>query len=457
MYDLLVIGAGSGGVRAARMAAAFGARVAIAEDRFYGGTCVNVGCVPKKLFMYASHYGEDFADAAGYGWSVGQVDFDWPTLVANKDAEINRLKGIYRNMLVQAGVDVIDGRARFESNNEVSIEGQRYQAKNFLIASGSRSFLPHFPGSEFVSLSDDLFSLPALPKRAVVVGGGYIAVEFAGILNGLGVEVTLLHRGPQLLRRFDIDIRQELHRELAEKGIRLLLERQVHEISEVSDAEQAQGRLKLDLGHDEAEFTDHVFYATGRVPNSDALGLENTEVETGARGEVLVDERYRTAAAGIYAVGDVIDRVQLTPVALAEGMFVARSLFGGEDNPPRAIDYTQIASAVFSQPSAASIGPSEEEARMKYADISIFRSSFRRLKNTLSGNPERTLMKLIVEKATDKVIAAHMVGPDAGEIIQGLAVAIKAGATKAHFDSTIGIHPTSAEEFVTMRTPVEPT
>ncbi|GAA3979225.1 glutathione-disulfide reductase [Allohahella marinimesophila] len=457
MYDLFVIGAGSGGVRAARTAAALGAKVAIAEDRFYGGTCVNVGCVPKKLFMYASHYGEDFGDSAGYGWSVSQTSFDWPTLVANKDTEINRLKGIYRNMLLQAGVDVIDGRARFESNNEVSIDGQRYQAKNFLIASGSRSFLPHFPGSEFVSLSDDLFSLPSLPKRAVVVGGGYIAVEFAGILNGLGVEVTLLHRGPQLLRRFDIDIRQELHRELAGKGIRLLLERQVHEITEVVDAEDQGGRLKLDLGHDEAEFTDHVFYATGRVPNSDALGLENTEVETGARGEVLVDEHYRTAAAGIYAVGDVIDRVQLTPVALAEGMFVARDLFGGEANLPRPIDYTQIASAVFSQPSAASIGPSEEEARMKYADVSIFRSSFRRLKNTLSGNPERTLMKLIVDKATDKVLAAHMVGPDAGEIIQGLAVAIKAGATKDDFDSTIGIHPTSAEEFVTMRTPVEPT
>ena len=446
MYDLVVIGAGSGGVRCARMSAQKGAKVAIIEERFYGGTCVNVGCVPKKLFVYASHIGEDFHDAKGYGWSVKGSQFDWGTLVENKNTEIARLNGIYENLLKNAGVTIFDGRGRIKSPNAVEVNGEILETKNILIATGSKAFVPEFPGSEHALISDHMFYLESLPTHAVVVGGGYIAVEFAGILAGLGVKTDLVYRGPALLKRFDVDVREHLAAELDQKGIKVHLNADIKSIEKVSGKE-----LLCQLGNGDSLPTGLVLYATGRVPLTTDLGLENAGVSTGRNGEVLVDHNYQTNVPGIYAVGDVIDRAQLTPVALAEGMYVSNKLFGGQ---PASVDYERIPTAVFSQPSVATIGPTEEEARQQYPELKVFKSSFRALKNTLSGNPEKTLMKLLVDGATDKVVAAHMVGHEAAEIIQGVAIAIRAGATKQIFDTTIGIHPSSAEEFVTMRTPV---
>ncbi|WP_020408197.1 glutathione-disulfide reductase [Hahella ganghwensis] len=446
MYDLIVIGAGSGGVRCARMSAQKGAKVAIIEERFYGGTCVNVGCVPKKLFVYASHYGEDFHDARRFGWDVRSSQFDWPTLVENKNAEISRLNGIYENLLKNSGVTIYNGRGRLTSPNTVEVNGETLQTKNILIATGSYPFKPDFPGSEHALISDHMFYLDSLPSHAVVVGGGYIAVEFAGILAGLGVSTHLIYRGASLLKRFDVDVRNHLAEELERKGIQVHLSNNIESMEKLSEKEF---RLKLSSG-DELS-TGLVLYATGRKPLTHDLGLEKAGVTLGPEGEVQVNEHYQSNIPNIYAVGDVINRMQLTPVALAEGMYVSSQLFGGEPVP---VDYERIPTAVFSQPSVATVGPTEEDARVQYPDLKVFRSSFRALKNTVSGNQERTMMKLMVDGATDKVVAAHMVGPEAAEIVQGIAVAIRAGATKQIFDTTIGIHPSSAEEFVTMREPV---
>mgnify|MGYP003640728483 FL=1 len=442
IYDLFVIGAGSGGVRAARMSAGFGAKVAIAESRYLGGTCVNVGCVPKKLFSYAAHYGEDFADARGFGWDSVVSDLDWPRLRDNKTKEIERLNGIYGNLLRNAGVELINGHARFVDANTIEVDGVRYTAKNILIAVGGWPFIPNIPGREFAISSNELFYLDKLPKHAVVVGGGYIATEFAGILHGLGVEVEQIYRRDLFLRGFDTEIREQLAMEMKQKGIALRFNDNVTAISEQG------GQYLLSLESGATLLTDQVLYATGRKPLLEGLGLENTKVSLNEQGYIDVDTGFQTAEPSIYAVGDVTGGMELTPVALAEGMNLAKRLFKGDNT---VLDYRFIPTAIFSQPNLATVGFSEEEARERYSEIAVFTSRFTHLKHTLSGNSSKTFLKLIVDKGSDKVVGAHMMGDDAGEIIQGLAVAIKAGATKADFDSTIGIHPTVAEEFVTMR------
>ena len=449
MYDLVVIGAGSGGVRCARMSAQQGAKVAIVEDRFYGGTCVNVGCVPKKLFVYASHYGEEFRDARGFGWSGPAPEFSWSTLVANKNAEISRLNGIYENLLKNAGVDVVNGRGKIIASDKVDVAGKTLQTKNILIATGGTAYVPEFPGSEHVVTSDSMFFLEKLPGHITVVGGGYIATEFAGIMAGLGVETHQVYRGPNLLKTFDSDVRKFVQSEVIKKDVRLHLNETIVSVHRNDANNELPYHIRLESG--EIIDTGLVLYATGRKPLTQNLGCEEVGVELGSNGEVVVDDNYRSTVPNIFAVGDVIDRVQLTPVALAEGMFVSNLLFGADPVP---VDYARIPTAVFSQPSLATVGPTEEEAREKYANLKVFRSTFRALKNTISGNQEGTMMKLLVDGDTDKVIAAHMVGPEAAEIIQGVAIAVRAGATKAVFDTTIGIHPSSAEEFVTMREPV---
>ncbi len=444
-YDFFVVGAGSGGVRASRIAASSGARVGVAEERYLGGTCVNVGCVPKKLFVYGSHFHEEFQDAKGFGWTVGNASFDWPTLRDNKTKEIERLNGIYRNMLGNAGVDILDGHAELTGPNQIKIGDREITAEHILLAPGGWPYVPDFPGNEHVITSNEVFYLDQFPKRALVVGGGYIAVEFAGIFNGLGAETVQAYRGELFLRGFDEAVRHTLKDEMTKKGVGLRFKTNVASIVKRED-----GALDVTFEDGSTLTTDVVLYATGRRPKVDNLGLDKAGVELNSKGAVVVDDHFRTSVSNIYAVGDVIDRVQLTPVALAEGMALAKYLFGNE---PLKVDYDHIPSAVFSQPSIATVGLSEEQAREQYTDIDIYTSRFRHMKHTLSGRDEKTFMKLIVDKNTDKVLGCHMVGSDAGEIVQGLAVALKAGATKSIFDSTIGIHPTAAEEFVTMRTP----
>jgi glutathione reductase (NADPH) len=444
-YDLFVIGAGSAGVRASRVAAQLGARVAVAEDRFYGGTCVNVGCVPKKLFVYASHFADEFKDAAGFGWTVGEAGFDWPTLIANKNAEIERLNGIYERILKNVGVEIIDGRATVVDAHTVEVAGRQLTAEHILIATGGKPFVPEIRGRELAAISDDMFYLEEPPKRIIVVGGGYIAVEFAGIFNGLGSQVIQLYRGPHFLRGFDDDLRHFLAQEMRKKGVDVRFNSTVECIEKRGDCHC----VELDDGT-EIE-SDLVLYATGRVPNTENLGLEAAGVELAENGAIKVDGEFRASVPSIHAIGDVIDRMQLTPVALGEGMWLARHLFG-EAPPP--FDYVDIPSAVFSQPALASVGLTEAGAHERHGELDVFISKFRALKHTLSGSDERTFMKLIVDRASDRVVGAHMAGPEAGEIVQGLAIAIKMGATKAQFDATIGIHPTAAEEFVTMREPV---
>ena len=441
-YDLFVIGAGSGGVRASRMAAGYGARVAVAESTFLGGTCVNVGCVPKKLFVYGSHFAEDFEDSTAYGWEGGERQFHWPTLRDNKTREIERLNGIYASLLDGAGVDLIDGHARFEDVHTISVAGRTVTADKVLIATGGNPFVPEFPGREHVVTSNDMFYLDTFPERAVVVGGGYIAVEFAGILKGLGADVELLYRGPLFLRGFDGGIREFVRAELEAKGIRLSFDTQVERVERDGDSRTVHtaggGRIDTDL----------VLYATGRRANTDKLNLEAAGVTLHDNGSVIVDDYFQTNVDSIYAIGDVIDRMQLTPVAIAEGMRLAANLFAGRQD---AMDYEAIPTAVFCQPNIGTVGPTEEEARDLYPHLQVYESTFRPMKHTLTGREEKTLMKLLVNADDDRVVGAHMVGPDAGEIVQGLAVAIKAGATKTQFDATVGIHPTAAEEFVTMR------
>lgn len=446
-YDLVVIGAGSGGVRLARMSAAQGARVAVIESRYLGGTCVNVGCVPKKLFVIGSHVGEDIRDARGYGWEVDPeaIKFDWPTLVANKNREIERLNGIYRNLLENPGVEVIEGTGRLLDRHRVAVGDRVLEAERICIATGSWPHVPDIPGQSHLFTSNDMFFLPQLPRSAVVWGGGYIGVEFAGILHGLGVDTTLIYRGNLFLRGFDHDVRTFVAEELRKKGIKLRFE------ETITAVEPHEEGYHLTLNDGETLDTGLVLAATGRTPLTAGLGLEEAGVALDDAGNIHVDEHFQTSVPNIYALGDVIGTPQLTPIALAQGMTLCRNLFGDGEG---VMDYDNIPTAVFCQPCIGTVGPTEEEARARYGKLRIYRSDFRPLKHTLSGNDERTLMKLIVDDATDRVVAAHMVGPEAGEIIQGLAVAIKAGATKAVFDSTVGIHPTSAEEFVTMRTPV---
>ena len=446
-YDLFVIGAGSGGVRAARMAASMGVRVAITEDKYLGGTCVNVGCVPKKLFVYASQFQEAFNDASGFGWSVGDTAFNWPTLRDRKNEEILRLNGIYRNLLVNSGCHLIEGRGSLVDDHTVEVDGQQYTAERILVATGGWPFIPDIPGKEHIISSNEVFYLEDFPRRAVVVGGGYIAVEFAGIFAGLGVDTRLIYRGDLFLRGFDRDLREFVAQEVEKKGVNLHFNNNIEAIEK-----QADGSLLLTLSDGSQQVTDCVLYATGRVPNVAGLGLEKLGIAQQKNGAIIVNDTFQTNVPSVYAIGDVIDRVQLTPVALAEGMALVRHLY---QQGNAQVDYDLIPTAVFCQPNIGTVGLSEEQAREQGIDIDIYRSEFRAMKHTMSGNTERTLMKMIVDKVTDKVLGVHMVGPDAGEIIQGMGVALKAGATKAVFDATIGIHPTAAEEFVTMREPVK--
>jgi glutathione reductase (NADPH) len=446
-FDLFVIGAGSGGVRAARFAAGFGARVAVAESRYLGGTCVNVGCVPKKLLVYGSHFADDFEQAEGFGWTTGKAQFDWEKLISNKNREIERLNGIYRKLLINSGVTLLEGHARLADAHHVEINGQRFSAERILIATGGWPQIPEIPGREHAITSNEAFFLKQLPKRVLVVGGGYIAVEFAGIFNGLGADTTLLYRGDLFLRGFDKSVRTHLVEELTKRGLQLQFNTDIVRIDKQSDSS-----LLATLNDGRQLEADSIFYATGRRPMLDNLGLENTRVELNERGYIDVNDNFETHEPSILALGDVIGRVQLTPVATAEGMAVARRLFKPEQYRP--VDYRHIPTAVFSQPNIGTVGLTEEQALENGHEVVVFESRFKPMKLTLTESSEQTLMKLVVDAHTDRVLGAHMVGPDAGDIIQGLAIALKAGATKRLFDETIGVHPTSAEEFVTLRTPV---
>lgn len=445
-FDLFVIGAGSGGVRAARFAAGFGAKVAVAESRYLGGTCVNVGCVPKKLLVYGAHYAEDIGQAQGYGWTIDGATFDWKTLIANKDREIQRLNGIYRSILVDSGVTLLQAHARLVDAHTVEVGGKQYTAEHILIATGGWPHVPAIPGREHAITSNEAFYLESLPRRVLVVGGGYIAVEFASIFHGCGADTKLLYRGELFLRGFDGSLRDHLKDEMIKKGVDLQFNADIVHIDK-----QADGSLLATLEDGRTLEADCIFYATGRRPMLDNLGLEKAGVALDARGFIAVDDEYRTSVSSILAIGDVIGRVQLTPVALAEGMAVARRLFKPEQY--RKVDYTTIPTAVFSLPNMATVGLTEEEAREQGYNVTIFESRFRPMKLTMTDSLERSLMKLVVDAETDRVLGCHMAGPDAGEIMQGLGVALKAGATKQMFDDTLGIHPTAAEEFVTMRTP----
>lgn len=444
-YDLFTIGGGSGGVRASRFAAQYGARVALAESGPLGGTCVNAGCIPKKLMSYAAHYHSDFAEAAGFGWSLGEQRFDWATLIANKDREIARLNGIYSQILTNANVDVIAGHAQIVDAHTVVVNGKSYSTHHILIATGGHPIKPELPGSELGITSDEFFHLAALPRHAVVQGGGYIAVELASILNGLGCKVTLVQRGTQILRSMDADLGHFLIAEMRKKGVEIALDTKILSITAHGDSKQ------VTLSDGRTLDSDCILFATGRKPNVRGLGLENAGVLVRENGAISVDEHFATNVPHIYAIGDVIDRVALTPVALAEGMVVAANLF---QHGRKLMSYENIPTAVFSHPNVATLGMTEAKAREKHAHVRIFKSEFKALKHTLSGSSERCLMKMIVDADTDRVLGMHMVGPDAGEIIQGFAVAMQCGVTKAQVDATIGVHPTIAEEFVTMRTAV---
>lgn len=420
--------------------------MAVCEDDRLGGTCVNRGCVPKKLLVYGSHYGRDFDDSAGYGWTVAPAELDWSVLSGRVEKELQRLNGIYLGILERNGVELIRGRAQIAGANEVRVGGRTLSAEHILIATGSRPYLPSINGIELAITSNEVFSLPELPRHILIWGGGYIAIEFATIFRGLGVEVTLVHRGEHLLRGFDHDLRLYVEHDLRTAPVEIRLGQTLSKIERIPNE-----ALSVTLSDGEHLEVDQVLCATGRVPNTADLGLAELGVELNERGGIVVDEAYRTAVPSIRAVGDVIDHVQLTPVALEEGMALAKHLFAGD---PIQIDYDLIPTAVFSQPPVATVGPSEEAARERYGEIVVFRSSFKPMKHTLTGRDERALAKLLVDPQTDRVIAAHMVGPNAGEIIQGIAIAIRARATKADFDATFGIHPTAAEEFVTLREPV---
>ena len=444
-FDFYVIGAGSAGVRAARMAGGFGARVGVAEKGALGGTCVNVGCVPKKLFVYASDFAHRFEDAAGYGWSVSPPRFDWPTLVRNKDREIGRLNAVYERLLTNTGCQIHEGWARLVDPHTVQVGDQRYTAKHILVATGGKPRRPEIPGCEHTITSDEIFFLDNFPERLLILGGGYIGVEFAGIFAGLGAQVTQIYRGELFLRGFDQDVREHLATEMRRGRVDLRFETNITRI------DKQDSGLRVTLTDGSTMEVDQVLCATGRVPNTAGMGLEAIGVELGPRGGVRVDDEFRSSVPSVFACGDVIDHIALTPVALAEGMCIARTLFAGADYR---VDYRDIPTAVFSQPNIGTVGLTEGEARVDYGDdVVIYRSNFRSMYHVMAGREDRVFMKLVVDGRSDRVVGCHMVGADAGEIIQGLAVAMKCGATKAQFDRTIGIHPTAAEEFVTMRTP----
>jgi glutathione reductase (NADPH) len=441
-FDLFTLGAGSGGVRASRLAAASGARVAVAEERYLGGTCVNVGCIPKKLLVYASHFAEEFEDAAGFGWTVGDRAVDWAKLIARKDAEIARLNGVYRRLLGAAGAEIFDDHAVVVDPHTVEVGGRRHTAEHILVATGGWPARAEIPGCELAITSNEAFHLERLPRRVLIAGGGYIAVEFAGILHGLGSAVTLVHRNALFLRGFDDDLRTGLAAEMKKRAIELRFSTTVEAI------ERADGRLRATLSDGDRLEVDEVLSAIGRVPNTRGIGLEECGVELDGETAIRVDRYSRTSVPSIYAIGDCTNRMNLTPVAIAEARAFFETVFRGK---PTAMDYVDVPTAVFSQPNIGTVGLTETEARSRFPAIDVYRSTFRPLKHTLSGRDEQTTMKLVVDAATDRVVGCHMLGPDAGEIIQGLAVAMRAGATKAHFDATVGIHPTAAEEFVTMR------
>ncbi|HEX4111330.1 MAG TPA: glutathione-disulfide reductase [Stellaceae bacterium] len=441
-FDMITIGAGSGGVASSRRAGSYGARVAICEDWRVGGTCVMRGCVPKKFLVYAAEFADDFADAAGYGWTVSAPRFDWPTLIANKNKELDRLEGIYRNLLKNANVALYEGRARIVDPHTVEVLGKRHTAANILVATGARPILPPIPGIQHAITSNEALDLPALPKSIVIVGGAYIACEFAGIFSGLGAEVTMVIRADKILRGFDEDIRDALTEAMTARGI------VIHSHTELADIEKAGQGFCLTTTKGERVTADRIMYATGRAPYTANIGLDEAGVALKPNGAVEVDDWSRSSVPSIYAIGDVTDRMNLTPVAIAEGRALAETLFN--DNPIQ-MDHANVPSAVFSIPAVATIGLSEADARRRFGALDIYRTRFKPMKNTLSGRGERTMMKLVVERKTDRVVGCHMVGPDAPELIQGIAIAIKCGATKRQFDQTVGIHPTAGEEFVTMR------
>ncbi|WP_119459968.1 glutathione-disulfide reductase [Rhodospirillaceae bacterium SYSU D60014] len=442
-YDLFVIGAGSGGVRAARMASAYGARVAIAEESRVGGTCVIRGCIPKKLLVYASHFHEDFVDAAGYGWAVPEPTFDWPTLIANKDREIDRLNDIYKKLLADASVTLIEERATVVDPHSVEVCGRRITAETILVAVGGWPTMPREPGAEYGITSNEVFHLPEFPRRVIVAGGGYIAVEFAGIFNGLGAEVVQLYRGEQILRGFDDDIRTSVAAEMGKKGVDIRLHTIILETEKVCDTYRAT------LSDGSVLEADCILYAIGRKPKTAGLGLEEAGVKLDGEGAVIVNKFSGSSVPSIYAIGDCTNRVNLTPVAIKEGAAFADTLYGER---PWAMDHDCIASAVFSQPPVGTVGLSEAEARRRFGAVDIYKSTFRPLRHTLTGSEEKAMMKLVVDRESQRVLGAHMVGADAPEIIQGIAIAVKMGATKAQFDQTVAIHPSAAEEFVLMRT-----
>lgn len=445
-FDLFVIGGGSGGVRAARMAAQRGARVVLAEGGAMGGTCVNVGCIPKKLYSYAAHHGEAFDQALGYGWQAARPPLDWGALKANRAREIARLNSVYVQLLQGAGVQLIAGWARLAGPQAVEVNGHLHRARHILVATGGRPVVPEFPGRGHVITSDDIFDLEPFPRRLLVVGGGYIACEFASIFNGLGAQVTQVYRGPQVLRGFDEEVRDFIAAQMRGHGVDLRLNTDVAEVRACGTGRQVH------LADGDVLQVDAVLYATGRAPRTEGLGLAEWGVDLDAQGAIMVDEAYRSSVPSIHAVGDVIARVPLTPVALGEAMVVVDRLFGpAAGHAPRQMSYEFIPTAVFTHPGIGTVGHTEARAREVFGQIRVYRSEFRALRHTLSGSHERTLMKLIVDDASDRVVGLHMVGADAGEVVQGFAVAMKAGATKAVFDSTVGIHPTAAEEFVTMR------
>ena len=442
-FDMFTIGAGSGGVASSRRAGSYGARVAICEDDRVGGTCVLRGCVPKKLLVYGSHFRHEFEDAAGYGWTVPEPKMDWKKLQAAKDKELDRLNGVYKRLLRDSGVQLIEGRGRVVDPHTVEVAGKRYTAANILIATGSHAYMPELMGIEHAITSDGALSLPELPRRIIIVGGGYIAVEFAGIFNALGAKVTMLIRGDTLLRGFDDDVRSFLTQEMRKKGVDLRSEIFVRDLEKRSD-----GTLSVLTKTGDTLEADTVLFATGRVPNTRGIGLEEVGVKLTPRGAVEVDAGSRSSVESIYAVGDVTDRINLTPVAIGEGRALAETLF---NNNPLRLDHSGVPSAVFSQPPVCTVGLTELEARELHGQVDVYVSSFKPMKFTLSGRDERTMMKVVTERASGRVLGFHMVGQDAPEIVQGLAVALKCGVTKKQLDSTVGIHPTAAEEFVTMR------
>jgi glutathione reductase (NADPH) len=443
-YDLFVIGAGSGGTRAARISARHGAKVAVAEEYRVGGTCVIRGCVPKKLFVYASKFAEEFEDAVGFGWTSEKVQFDWQTLVANKDKEIDRLNKAYIRGIESSGGEIIQERAAIISpNSMVLASGREISARYILVATGAAPFVPrHLPGHELAITSNEAFHLENLPRRICIVGGGYIAVEFAGIFNGLGVETVLVYRGEQILRGFDMEVRNHVAAEMKKKGIEIRTHADIASIVRSGDG------VRVTLNDESVFGAGQIMFATGRIPNADGIGLESVGITRNAHHAIPVDAYSKTSVDSIYAVGDVTNRVNLTPVAIREGHAFADTVFGGKKV---SVDHSLVPTAVFSQPEIGTVGLSEEKAREVHKSVDIFKTSFRPMKHTLSGRDERMFMKLVVDGETDRVLGCHIIGTDAGEMAQLLGIAITCGATKAQFDATLAVHPTAAEELVTMR------